>query len=264
LCRATYAKRAGRFLGWLDAGGAASVEGDPLADPDAFTAVARDRRACLLTVAKAAPATVNVSLAALVALGECLGRGAPDVARVDQPARAPRALGEDEARRLLRAARRTGSTRGRALLALCCPGPGCGWPRPPRSTSTTYHHRAHRRGARARRQGGSDRAPSRCRPTPAAGCGAGSPSVCPAPARPAGRTPALWLGRRGRLSARQLQRIVAELGADARLVDVSAHTLRHAAATRWLRAGVDVVVVAGLLGHASLDTTRTYALPTDE
>jgi len=55
------------------------------------------------------------------------GRG-----RVDQPARAPRALGEDEARRLLRAARRTGSTLGRALLALCCPGPGCGWPRPPR------------------------------------------------------------------------------------------------------------------------------------
>jgi site-specific recombinase XerD len=75
--------------------------------------------------------------------------------------------------------------------------------------------------------------------------------------------PALWLGRRGRLSARQLQRIAAELGADARLVDVSAHTLRHTAATRWLRAGVDVVVVAGLLGHASLDTTRTYALPTD-
>ena len=37
---------------------------------------------------------------------------------MDQPARAPRALGEDEARRLLRAARRTGSTRGRALLAL--------------------------------------------------------------------------------------------------------------------------------------------------
>ena len=37
---------------------------------------------------------------------------------MDQPARAPRALGEDEVRRLLRAARRTGSTRDRALLAL--------------------------------------------------------------------------------------------------------------------------------------------------
>jgi len=50
--------------------------------------------------------------------------------------------------------------------------------------------------------------------------------------------PALWLGRRDRLSARQLQCIVAELGADARLVDVSAHTLRHTAATRWLTRSV--------------------------
>jgi hypothetical protein len=32
---------------------------------------------------------VHVSLAAQVALGECLGRGAPDVARVDQPAAPP-------------------------------------------------------------------------------------------------------------------------------------------------------------------------------
>src|SRR5664280_2925439 len=85
-----HAERAGRLLGWLDAG-AASVEGDPLADSDAFTPAARDRWAYLLTVAKAAPATVDVSLAALVALGECLGLGPPDVARVDQPARAPRA-----------------------------------------------------------------------------------------------------------------------------------------------------------------------------
>src|SRR5450756_2569067 len=83
--RATYAERAGRLLGWLD-DDAASVEGDPLADSDAFTAAARDRRAYLLTVAKAAPATVHVSLAALAALGECPGRGAPDVARVDRPA----------------------------------------------------------------------------------------------------------------------------------------------------------------------------------
>jgi len=31
-----------------------------------------------------------------------------------------------------------------------------------------------------------------------------------------------------------LQRIVAQLGADARLTDFSAHILRHTAATRWL------------------------------
>jgi len=42
-------------------------------------------------------------------------------------------------------------------------------------------------------------------------------------------------------------------------VDVSAYILWHTAATRWLRVDVDVVVVAGLLGHASLDATRTYS-----
>ena len=74
--------------------------------------------------------------------------------------------------------------------------------------------------------------------------------------------PALWLGRRGRLSPRQLQRVVTDVGAAAGL-KVSAHTLRHTAATRWLRAGVDVVVVAGLLGHSTLETTRTYTRPSD-
>jgi site-specific recombinase XerD len=53
---------------------------------------------------------------------------------------------------------------------------------------------------------------------------------------------------------------VTDVGTAAGL-EVSAHTLRHTAATRWLRAGVDVVVVAGLLGHSSLDTTRTYTNP---
>jgi len=37
----------------------------------------------------------------MVALGECLGLGVPDVAQIDQLVRAPRALAEDEVRRLL-------------------------------------------------------------------------------------------------------------------------------------------------------------------
>ena len=58
-----------------------------------------------------------------------------------------------------------------------------------------------------------------------------------------------------------------ELAADANIVDeagalvLSAHILRHTLATNLLRAGVDIVVVAEILGHARLDTTRRYTLP---
>jgi site-specific recombinase XerD len=69
------------------------------------------------------------------------------------------------------------------------------------------------------------------------------------PARPAFAPPAA-AGRRQRRHRGQLE--------------VSAHTLRHTAVGHpVLQAGVDVVVVAGLLGHSSLDTTRTYTRPSD-
>jgi len=109
--RATYAQRVGQFLAWLAAGGGGEVAGDPLGDSEAFTDAARDWRRELLAT-RAAPATVNLSLTALGALGECLELAVPDVARIDQPARAPRTLAEDEVRRLLRTARREASARG--------------------------------------------------------------------------------------------------------------------------------------------------------
>jgi integrase/recombinase XerC len=45
-------------------------------------------------------------------------------------------------------------------------------------------------------------------------------------------------------------------------LQLSAHVLRHTFVTRMVRAGVDVVLVAELAGHRSLETTRRYALPT--
>ncbi|MFE1877165.1 tyrosine-type recombinase/integrase [Streptomyces sp. NPDC059496] len=61
--------------------------------------------------------------------------------------------------------------------------------------------------------------------------------------------------------------LIDELAADADILDdagnlaLSAHTLRHTLATNRLRAGVDIVFVAELLGHARLDTNRRYTLP---
>lgn len=43
---------------------------------------------------------------------------------------------------------------------------------------------------------------------------------------------------------------------------VSVHTLRHTVATNLLRSGVDIVVLAQVMGHRRLDTTRRYTLPT--
>jgi integrase/recombinase XerC len=76
--------------------------------------------------------------------------------------------------------------------------------------------------------------------------------------------PALFVSRTGaRLTTRSLDRIVRRLAAEAD-VEASAHTLRHTWATRMLRAGVDVVTVAELAGHARLETTRGYTLPTPD
>ncbi len=38
------------------------------------------------------------------------------------------------------------------------------------------------------------------------------------------------------------------------------HVLRHTFASTLTRAGTDVVLIADLLGHARLDTTRRYSL----
>ena len=83
-------------------------------------------------------------------------------------------------------------------------------------------------------------------------------------------TPALFVNRRGgRLSARAAALLVDELAIDADLVDddgkpaASAHTVRHTFGTNLVRAGTDLLVVAELMGHHSLETTRLYTLPTE-
>lgn len=42
---------------------------------------------------------------------------------------------------------------------------------------------------------------------------------------------------------------------------VTSHMLRHTFGTELTRSGVDIVTVAELMGHASLETTRLYTRP---
>lgn len=50
----------------------------------------------------------------------------------------------------------------------------------------------------------------------------------------------------------------------ANITDLRFHDLRHTAATRMVSAGIDLVVVQKLLGHADIKTTMRYAHPVPE
>ncbi len=73
-------------------------------------------------------------------------------------------------------------------------------------------------------------------------------------------TPALFLNQRGqRLSAKGAHDVITGLAAAAGLDgDATTHVLRHTFATTLVRGGTDLVIVAELLGHARLETTRGY------
>jgi integrase/recombinase XerC len=78
--------------------------------------------------------------------------------------------------------------------------------------------------------------------------------------------PALFLNQRGsRLSVKGAHDVITAIADSAGLDDdTTTHVLRHTFATRLVRGGTDLIIVADLLGHARLETTRVYTGPTDE
>jgi site-specific recombinase XerD len=64
----------------------------------------------------------------------------------------------------------------------------------------------------------------------------------------------------GRLTCRGVERMIEDLGRDAR-VEVTPHVLRHTFAKGLVNVGVSLEKVASLLGHAQLETTRIYVIP---
>jgi len=76
----------------------------------------------------------------------------------------------------------------------------------------------------------------------------------------------LFLNQRGqRLGVKGAHNVITGIAARASLDDeITAHVLRHTFATPLVRAGTDLVIVAELLGHARLETTRGYTRPTAE
>jgi len=67
----------------------------------------------------------------------------------------------------------------------------------------------------------------------------------------------------GKISNRAVQKMLKKYAYQAGLVldSVHPHVLRHTCATNMLNSGVDIVKVATILGHESLDTTAIYTQP---
>ena len=83
------------------------------------------------------------------------------------------------------------------------------------------------------------------------------------PAKPGAATAALFLSGRGtRMTTDALADVITAIAAAACLEEeVTSHVLRHTFGTELTRRGVDIVTVAELMGHASLETTRLYTRP---
>jgi len=69
---------------------------------------------------------------------------------------------------------------------------------------------------------------------------------------------ALFTTKNGRLTPTYLRNIIKRRAKQAGLPWIHTHSLRHYAATNWLRAGLNIRIVQELLGHESIETTGIY------
>ena len=83
--------------------------------------------------------------------------------------------------------------------------------------------------------------------------------------RPGADTAALFTSGRGtRMTTDALADVIDRITSAASLEDeVTSHRLRHTFGTELTRNEVDIVTVAELMGHASLETTRLYTRPSE-
>jgi len=245
-----------RYVAWL--GERSPVDGDPLADCDARDWAVRDYKRHLKTVERWKPASVNLALAALDSFYTQLGLGRPVVRREDLPAQAPKALTDEQQRRLLRMAERA-SPRDRAIVVMLL---YTGLRLAELVALDVEDVRiSARKGLVIVRSGKRDA--YREVPLNALVRQVLEEWLAEREARAGEGERALFVGRGGRrLSKRSVDDVVRGLGEDAG-VKLSAHALRHTFLTRMVRQGSDLVLVAELAGHRRLETTRRYSLPSD-
>lgn len=258
--RRTYVSQVRGFLAWLEDSDSAGTTA--LSEYNRDGAV-RDYRTHLQTVLRRKPATINLALAAISDFCVRTGLGEPKAARLDLPQTAPRSLNEAENTRWLRSVERRPS-RDRVLAYL---GRYAGLRISERvGLNLADVQLSARKGLiKVWGKGG------KFREIPAHPLLHQELSTWIYDERPgwpgAAGTDALLLNYRGdRLGTRGADKILDEIAAQAGVSeDYSSHVDRHSFATELLRdRGVDIVLVAELLGHARLEETRRYTLPSAE
>jgi site-specific recombinase XerD len=252
----TYLGAVRAYLAWL---GQADVDGDPLNDATAKDWAVRDYRSYLVTVAKRVTATVNKHLAALQDFYAWRGLGQPQgVKRHQVPRHAPKALDPRAKLRYLRAVEACPSARDRAIALL------------PLFAGTRIAEIAALDAADVRlsaRKGElhlvGKGEKSRTVPVHPQLRDALAAWLAERPSRPGADSAALFTSGRGtRMTTDALADVINRITKAAGLEDeVTSHRLRHTFGTELTRKGVDIVTVAELMGHASLETTRLYTRP---
>ncbi len=252
----TYLGAVRAYLAWL---GQAEVDGDPLNDTAAKDWAVRDYRSYLVTVAKRATATVNKHLAALQDFYTWRGLGQPQgVKRHQVPRHAPKALDPRAKLRYLRAVEACSSARDQAIALLPL---FAGTRIAEIAALDTADVRLSARKGELHLVGKGEK--SRTVPVHPKLREALAAWLDMRPSRPGAGTAALFTSGRGtRMTTDALADVIDRITKAAGLEDeVTSHRLRHTFGTELTRSGVDIVTVAELMGHASLETTRLYTRP---
>ena len=254
--REAYAHQVRRYLAWL--GERSPVDGDPLAEAGARDWAVRDYKRHLKAVERWKPASVNLALAALDSFYKHLGLGRPVVRREELSKSAPRAIGVEEQRRLLRMAERAPARDRAIVVVLLYTGLRLA---ELVALDVEDLRMSARKGLVVVRSGKGDA--YREVPLNALVRQVLEEWLKERAARAGEGERAVFVGRGGRrLSKRSVDDVVRGLGKDAGM-SLSAHILRHTFLTRMVRQGSDLVLVAELAGHRRLETTRRYSLPSD-
>jgi site-specific recombinase XerD len=259
--RRTYASKVRQYLAWL---ADADLDQDPLASADGRDWAVRDYRTHLQTVLKRSPATLNNALAAVDDFYIRRGLGPASAARVEISAAAPRALDARAQLRYLRAVQARPSPRDQALALALVPFYAGARISEIVALDIDDVARSARKGV-LRILGKGERVRHvPIHPQLHAALNGWLAERADWPG--ANDTAALFLNQRGqRLSVRGAHDIITGIAAAAGIDDdTTVHTLRHTFATTLVRGGTDLVIVAELLGHARLETTRIYTRPSAE